>query len=265
MYGIWYGASLGLLFAVFAWGIDAYHLSRINNLYPWTKFVAAALLCGAVGGLAGWLAARQDKPLIALFIWIVPGLFYALLVVTLPIVFFPRLISLLEPAANQYLHYVYYPEFITRGVVAFAWIVIFVAITGLLQLPLSEGAVFSTSIGAKLLPILVGMVLMGIAGTIVDGITNEPLRTPVDELNATIQYAIDNRGKKVDPTEARRVHLGSLRVIQDLVTPKRKLLISGYTPDLGQVDVLVKFDQAWVECQVFYGQPLNCKQAGTSP
>jgi hypothetical protein len=264
-YGIWYGASLGFFFAFFAWGIDAYNLSQINNLYPWTKFVAAALLCTAAGGLAGWLAARQDKPLVALLIWIVPGLFYAWLVVILPIVFFPRLISLLEPAANQYLHYVFYPEFLTRSSVSFAWIVIFAAIAGILQIPLSDGAVFSTSKGAKLLPILVVMALMGIAGIIVDGITNEPLRSPVGELNSTIQFAIEHGGQKVEATTARRMHLGALRVVQDLVTPKRKLLVSGYTPDLGQVDVLVKFDKAWVVCQVFYSQPINCKQAGPIP
>ena len=27
------------------------------------------------------------------------------------------------------------------------------------------------------------------------------------------------------------------------------------SPFLGEVDVLVKFEKAWVECQVFYNQP----------
>ncbi len=181
-YGIWYGASLGFLFALFTWGLDAYYLSQINSLHPWLKFAAGALLCTAAGGLTGWLAAKWDKPIIALLIWIVFGFFLAWLVVTLPTVIFPRLLGLLEPEVQQYLHYVYYPEFSTRIGVAFAWIIIFVAIAGLLQLPLSEGAVFSTSILGKIAPILVGLVLVGIAGTIVDGLNNELLRTPVEEL-----------------------------------------------------------------------------------
>jgi hypothetical protein len=265
IYGIWYGGSLGFLFALFTWGIDAYYLSQINSLDPWLKFAAGALLCTVAGGLTGWLAAKREKPLIALLIWIVFGFFLAWLVVTLPTVIFPRLLGLLEPEVQQYLHYVYYPEFSTRIGVAFAWIIIFVAIAGLLQLPLSEGAVFSTSILGRIAPILVGLVLVAIAGTIVDGLNNELLRTPIEELNVTIQYYNDHKGQQVDKTESRRFRQASLRVVQDLVTPDRKLIVSGYDAFLGEVNVLVKFDKAWVECQVFYNQPVNCKQVGTVP
>lgn len=264
-YGIWYGASLGFLFALFTWGIDAYYLSQFNSLHPWLKFAAGAVLCTAAGGLTGWLAARREKPLLALLIWIVFGFFLAWLVVTLPTLIFPRLLGLLEPEVQQYLHYVYYPEFSTRIGVAFAWIIIFAAIAGLLQLPLSEGAVFSTSILGKIAPILVGLVLVGIAGTIVDGLNNELLRTPLEELNATIQFYNDHRGQQVDKTESRKFRQASLRVVKDLVTPDRKLIVSGYDAFFGEVDVLVKFDNAWVECQVFYNQPVNCKQVGTVP
>ena len=170
--------SLGFLFALFTWGLDAYSLSQINSLHPWLKFAAGALLCTAAGGLIGWLATRRDKPIIALLIWIVYGFFLAWLVVTLPTVIFPRLLTLLEPEVQQYLHYVYYPEFSTRIGVAFAWIIMFVAIAGLLQLPLSEGAVFSTSVLGKIAPILVSLVLVGISGTIADGLNNELLTYP---------------------------------------------------------------------------------------
>jgi hypothetical protein len=265
VYGFWYGASLGFLFALFTWGLDAYTLSKMNSLYPWLKFVAGALLCTAAGGLTGWLATRRDKPIIALLIWIVYGFFLAWLVVILPTVIFPRLLTLLEPEVQQYLHYVYYPEFSTRIGVAFAWIIIFVAIAGLLQLPLSEGAVFSTSILGKIAPILVGLVLVGIAGTIVDGLNNELLRTPVEELNASIQFAVDHKGQQVDKTESRKFRQASLRVVKDMISPDRKMIVSGYDAFLGEVNVLVKFDKAWVECQVFYNQPVNCKQVGTIP
>ncbi len=49
------------------------------------------------------------------------------------------------------------------------------------------------------------------------------------------------------------------------MTPDRKLIVSGYDAFLGEVNVLVKFDKAWVECQVMYNQPVNCKQVGTIP
>ena len=265
IYGIWYGAALGFFFAFFTWGLDAYALSKMNSLNPWLKFAISALLCSAAGGLAGWLAAKRDKPLIALLIWIVLGLFYAWLVVTVPTLIFPRLLSFLEPDVRGYLHYVYYEEFSTRIGVAFAWIIIFVAIAGLLQLPMSEGAVFSTSILGKLSPILIGLVLMGISGTIVDGLNNELLRAPVEVLNTTIQFAVDHRGQTVDKVESRKMRQASLRAVKDLVTPERKLIVSGYDTYLGEVNVLVKFQNAWVECLILYSQPVNCEQVGTIP
>jgi hypothetical protein len=265
IYGICFGVAVGLIFAVFAWGIDAYQLSRMNGLHPWIKFVSSLVLCMAIGGLAGWLAAWLDKPLIALPIWIITALFFAWLTVMLPLQIAPRLLTIIEPDIQGLLHYQYYEEFSSRIGVAFAWIVILVSITGVLQLPISEGAVFSTSVLGKVAPLLVCLVLIGIAGTIIDGLNNEPLRSPIEALNSTIQYYFDHQGAQVDPAEARTMHQGALRVVHDALTPQRQLTISGYDQYLGEVDVLVKFQHAWVECKVFYNQPSNCKQVGFLP
>jgi hypothetical protein len=61
------------------------------------------------------------------------------------------------------------------------------------------------------------------------------------------------------------MHQGSLGVVQGVLTPQRKLTVSGYDQYLGEVDVLVKFEHAWVECKVFYSQPSNCQQVGILP
>jgi hypothetical protein len=264
-YGIWFGAVLGFIFAAFAWGIDAYQLSQINSLYPWIKVACGVILCSTIGGLAGWLAAKFDKPIIALPIWIVAALLFAWLTIMIPLQLAPRLLTLIEPEIKGLLHYEYYPEFAARIGVAFTWIVILVAIAGLLQLPLSEGAVFSTSIVGKVAPMLVTLVLMGIAGTIIDGLNNELLRTPMQALDASIQFYVDHQTQDVDPADSRKMHQGALRMIKDSVSPRRQLTVSGYDAFLTEVDVLVRFDNGWVECQVFYGQPANCRPAIAEP
>lgn len=265
IYGIWYGLALGLAFSIFAWGIDAYLLSRANTIFPWLKFFGGVVPAVLIGGLAGWLSARLDKAFFAVLIWTVAALIFAWLTVNLPLQIAPRLLGMAEPGIEQLLHYEYYPEFSARIGVAFAWITIFMFISGLLQLPMSESAVFSTSLLGKVSPMLVSLVLMGIAGTIVDGLNNELLRKPIDELDATIQFYVDHQGQEVDLQESRRMHQGSLRAINELVTPERSLIVSGYNEYLEEVDVLVKFRGAWVECQVLYSQPVNCKQVGHTP
>jgi hypothetical protein len=218
-----------------------------------------------IGALAGWLSAKIGKPMIAFMIWVVAAFSFAWLTVMLPLQIAPRLLGMIEPQTQGLLHYQYYPGFASRIGVAFVWVGIFVSIAGLLQLPLSDSAVFSTSFLGKVAPMLVGLFLMGISGTIIDGLNNELLRSPVDALNSTIQFAVDHQGEKADLAQARAMHQGALRVVQDSITPERKLLISGYDEYLSEVKILVKFKKDWVECKVFYNQPLNCEKVTPVP
>ena len=109
---------------------------------------------------------------------------------------------------------------------------------------------------------LVTLVLMAISGTIVDSLNNELLRSPIDTVNMTVQFVLDNRGKEIDVLESRRMHLGALRSVNDLVTSERKFIVSGYDQFLEQVQVLARFDKAWVECDLVANQLILCEQVG---
>lgn len=261
-FGVWFGVALGLAFSAFAWGVDAYLLDRMNGLYPWLKFLGGVVPCVVVGGVAGWLSARLDKPLFSVLLWGAVTAVFAWLAVSLPLQITPRILSLAEPGIQELLHYTHHEGFSTRFGIAFVWIAIFVCLAGLFQIPLSDSAVFSTSFLGRLSPILVVLVLMAICGNIVDGLNNQLLRSPVDALNTTIQFALDNRGREVPPADSRRMRLSALRRVSELVTPERKLIVSGYDELLEQVYVLARFDRAWVECELVVSQLLNCVQVG---
>ena len=259
-YGFWYGVVLGFGFSVFTWGTDAYALSQYHGLQPWIKFIVGSVLCTGIGGITGWLSARVNKPLYALFFWLAAAYLFARLTINIPLKLVPQILSMIEPATSGLLHYTYYPELGTRVGLAYTWIGIFVAMAGLLQIPMSESAVFSNSLGGKIVPMLVSVVLMSICGTIVDnGLINEPLRSAIVTIDNTTQFVIDNRGREVDPAEARQMHAGAFRTIQDVVTQERRMIVSGYDKTLGDVDILIQFEASWVECQVLYNQPVSCK------
>jgi hypothetical protein len=262
IYGIWFGMALGFSFAIFAWGIDAYQLAHFNGLYPWLKFPIGVILCTIIGGFAGWLSARLDKPLLSLLVWAIAASVFAWLTVNLPLRITPRLLNVMQPGIKDLLHYNYYEAFSLRFDIAFMWIMIFISIAGLLQIPLSDSAVFSTSFFGKIVPMLVTLVLMGICGGIIDNLNNEPLRTPVYMLNSAVQYMVDNQGKQIDPATSRKMHLGGLRPVENLITPKYKLIVSGYDQTLDNVQVLIRFKNAWVECGFIVGQLLSCEQVG---
>jgi hypothetical protein len=265
IYGIWFGVFVGLSFSLFAWGVDAYRLTQINGLYPWLKFLVGVLPCMLVGGFTGWLSARVGKPLFAVIFWAIAASIFAWLSVSLPLQITPRVLGLLEPALKDLLHYTYYEQFSFRFGIAYIWLLIFAGLTGLLQIPLSDSAVFSTSVFGKISPILVTIVLMAIGGSTMDNLNNELLRAPIDAINSTTQFFLDHKGEHIEPLQTRQMHLASLRTVKDLVTPGRKFIISGYDELLGDVQVLARFQQAWVECEVLYNQPLSCKQVGNTP
>jgi len=265
IFGIWFGLVVGLTFSIFAWGVDAYKLARINGLYPWLKFLVGVLPCLGVGGFTGWLSARIGKPALALLFWAIAASVFAWLTVSLPLQITPRVLILLDPALKDLLHYTYYEQFSFRFGIAYAWLALFAALAGLLQIPLSDSAVFSASVFGKISPMLVTMILMAIGGSTMDNLNNELLRGPIDAINSTTQFFIAHQGEHIEPIQTRQMHLASLRTVQDLVTPERKFIISGYDEFLGDVQVLARFQKAWVECEVLYNQPLACKQVGNPP
>jgi len=264
MYGMWFGVALGLTFSIFAWGIDAYILNRVNGLYPWLKFLGGAIPCMLVGGFTGWLSARFDRPFLALLFWAIAASFFAWLTVSLPLQITPRVLGYAEPGLRDLLHYTYYESFSARFGVAYAWLAIFVSLAGLLQIPLSDSGVFATSIFGKISPMLFTLVIMAICGTIIDNLNNELLRSPIDTLNTAVQYVIDHEGQQIPSAESRRLHLAAFRPVQDLLSTDRKFIVSGYDQFLEEVQVLARFDKGWVECTLITSQLISCEQVGDS-
>jgi hypothetical protein len=257
-FGVSYGAAAGLAFAGVTWGWDAIQLYRANALFPWLKLVFGLAACGLIGSLTGWLVMRFDKSLAAFLFWLVAALVFAWMVTALPLQIAPRIATWLEPDLKGLLDYVYYDEFSSRTGVAYAWVGIFTAIIGLLQLPLSDSGVFSTSRLGRAAPALACILIMGMNGMFVDGLNNGPLRSGLLSVNETIQFAVDHQNETVDQKESLRMHLGSLRMIREYINRPRKLIVGGFDEFLTEVNVLVRFGDVWVNCISIYNQPSNC-------
>jgi hypothetical protein len=260
-YGLWFGLFLGLGFSFFAWGIDSYVLSTHNGLFPWLKFALGAIICMAMGAAAGWVAAVSDRALAALFIWLITGFVFAWLAVHLPLTILPRAMSLLEPQLHELLHYQYFSDFKQGVGLAYIWLAMFLAITGILQIPMSTSAVFSTSILGKLTPIITAMILMAIAGSVLDNaLFNAPMRQSTLAVDSTLQFILAHRGQEMNSAEARSMHAGAFRAVEGSITPQYRLVVSGYENDFVNLNVLVRFERDWVECEVVFNQPVLCEK-----
>lgn len=264
-FGIMYGMTAGLAFATASWGIDGYLISQAFGFYPWVKFIIGAVICMAAGALAGWLVARSEKAIVGLPVYLLLGFLFSWLIMAIPFQIFPKIVAMLDPEAGNLLNYTLYEGFQSRFWVAFTWISVFAGLVGLLQIPLAEPAAFATSNFGRLAPLLLCAVLMFINGIIVDRLNNEAMRLALIYMNNTIQYTVDNQGKDVDYTEARKMHIYSLRSVADVVTQPRQMIVGSYDQYLDQIHVLVRFGTTWTDCNVVYNQPSFCKYIEGKP
>lgn len=257
-FGLSYGIVAGLAFSLALWGVDSLRLSQAFAYYPWTKFFAGLPLAVLICGVAGWLTARLERPLVGVALWIAAAGALAWLTIIVPIVFSPAIMKALNPELANLLQYTVYDNASEKAGVGFAWIAIASFIIAAIQVPMVEQAAFSTSIFGKITPHIICAFLMLVSGWVADTLNNQLLRDPLISMNETIQFFLDHQGKSVDPKAAREAHAASLRSVQDSIHPNRRLVVSRFDPLLEHVFILINFDGDWVECGTIVNTPLNC-------
>lgn len=258
-YGLIYGAVSGAAFALALWGWDGYLLYRAHALYPWLKLAFGLLAYLLLGGCAGALAARYERVGLSFLFWLLASLPLAWLTIALPLQIAPRLVTFVHPELQGLVQSALSEGLGTRFILALVWAAIFLGIIGLLQLTLTESAVFSAALLGKALPLLMCLILAGIHGTIVDSLANEPLRSAALAMENTLEFHLEHQGQPVDRTLARQMHVGALGPVQELVERPWRLIIARSDPGLGEIEIIVQFPRGQARCTVFYNQPAFCQ------
>ena len=259
-----YGMTAGIAFAVASWGRDGFMLNASNAYLPWVMLITGLTFCAVIGGITGWLTARSESSLLGVVFWLTSSLFFAWIMVTLPLQINPFIVSKLDPQLGALLNYEKGMEFVFRFGVSLAWVLPFTLIVGVTQLPITEPAVFSTSIFGKIAPLFFCIMVMSISGVITDTLINSHFRASIAAVDNAIQFVLDNKNNEnVDKVLAREVHARALNTVEEYVQESRYLFVGSYDELLGEIHVLVKFgDQdPWIDCNVLYSQPVSCKIA----
>jgi hypothetical protein len=259
LFGLLVGLAGGLAFAVTAWGIDAYTLSAVHAGYPWVKLVPGLVIALVICGLAGWVTMRFENALVGVIAWIIAVFFLARVVTWLSLRLTATIIIWLEPAMQKWLNY---PDYGNEGAftgIVFAVFFMAALIMGALENVLVEQATYSTASGAILVAMLAFALAFGAAGFVADYVINAPFREPLNALDTVIQFALDHQGTEVDGATARRMYLGSLNSIRDLLPRPRRMFIYTFSETFDQVDVLVDFDGQMARCMTIANKPSFCK------
>jgi len=252
----------GFAFAAAAWGWDGYKVSQSHAYLPWLSLSVALVFCTIAGATAGWLTARFESSLLGLFFWLIPAFLFAWLVNILPLQVSPLIVSKINPQMGALLSYTKDAEIGFRFGLAAAYIVPFMLIVGVTQLPITETSVFSASFFGKVIPLFFCIAVLGISGTGADSLINAQFRDAITSIDNTIQFTLDNNNNpQIDVDLARKMHTSSLRGVKDYVVESRQLIVRSYDKTFGEIHVLIRFEDQWVDCMIIYAQPTYCKVA----
>ena len=95
-----------------------------------------------------------------------------------------------------------------------------------------------------------------------DNLINSHFRDGIAALDTTIQFVLDNKGNQnIDKDLSRKLHARSLTTVEEYVQESRHLFVSSFDSSLGELHILVKTDDHWIDCLVLYSQPVLCKIA----
>jgi hypothetical protein len=265
LYGSIYGLVCGLAFVIFAWGIDAVLLYRANSTFSFLKLVAGLVICVPASTLAGRLTVAESNHWVAFLVWAALAALFAWLVLWLPTDGTREIGGELNHSLSPFLQ---------QGEIANLWqyrlfVTLIIALasilSGLLEINLVEGALLNSYPASIISMVAVSVVLFGIAGAACDYMINTNFREPVVVLHDLLVFAREHQGEEVPTNIARKMHLSSVRQIGDILNTPHRLTLMKYDPHLGQMEVLVNFDDVLVQCTTIYGQPTNCIRLLSEP
>ncbi len=258
--GLIYGLAAAFAFVVLAWGVDALALARAHAMFAWAKVIPGLLICLPVGAMVGWVTMRTENHFFALLLWMLIAVLFAWLVIWLPLkntlnvvrIFDAELFNLMKyPRLNMQWQFV---------LVAFAVIALVAIITGLLEINLVSQAMLSSARAAFITPIILCVIMFGVAGGAVDSILNKNMREPVAAMDNLIQFAVENRGREVDPMLARQMRLNAVKPLGELLTRDHRMILGSFDNNLSSLHVMIDFDGLWADCTVIYNQPTFCER-----
>lgn len=256
--GVFFGLLAGTTLLVVAYGIDGWILARADGSLPWTKTLLGAAFVLLPLALLGWLSIQLRRALPSGVLWLVAGALFGWLAAQITFRLLPLVLEHWTPDAPRLIAYDYSIGPSARGLLSsvFCGVVFFVA--GLLIRDLADSWRGPTYPASQAIAILVWVGLFALAGGVVDGFVNRPLRIPIVTVDKLIAYRVSNPDWKGTET-AKLLHASVLNPAEDLLPRQHRLVVANYDETVTTIRVLADFEGSWIECTLFGSEPIFCQ------
>jgi len=271
LYGVFYGWTVGLAFAVTTWGFDAFLLSQAHVELAWFKFIAGLLFTLIVGGTIGWLIEKLDSSLVAALLWPAVGILFSWFATRVMFTGMTWITSLIHPELRGLDLYPFSDNVSLRMIIAYVVIIITFGAAGALQTYLVESARSAASGLMQVLTLAVVVPLIALGGNAVDNI-NQPFRNAFLDVNAGIEFARHAQTVEVDKQLEREMHLRSLEPLGELINQPYRLSLGHYDlQDMDNFRIIINFGEQrasldgsqFAYCDVYVGGISNCQLSET--
>jgi hypothetical protein len=256
--GLLFGLLAGATLLVVTYGIDGWILARADGSLPWTKTLLGAACLLLPLALLGWLSLRLRRALPSGISWLLAGVLFGLLAAQITFRLLPSALASWTPDAPRPIAYDFSVGPSARGLLSsiFCGLVFFVA--GLLIRDLADSWRLPAYPASRAITILVWVGLFALAGGVVDGFVNRPLRIPIVTVDKLIAYRLSNPDWKATET-AKLLHASVLNPAKDLLPRRHRLVVANYDETVTTIQVLVDFEGSWIECTLFGSEPIFCQ------
>jgi len=259
IYGLIYGVIAGFWFAAGAWGLDALLLAQAHGDNPALKFLIGAPFVMIIGGIAGWLTARYDRPLLGVLFWLLVGLCYGWFVSHVPFDWLTLALGYLDRNFTGIDIYPFVFSAQMRMFLLMTLLGVILAFLGGFELFFTEAAARTTSRFAGILKLLACFVIFIPSGLIADNLINSPLRASTTGLHQTIQLAREARGTGLSLDTKRASGIRVLDMFGEQIENPYKITLGTYNMEsLQETTAFVNFSGSWGLCPAVEGKAIVC-------
>lgn len=255
---VFIGLIAGIVYSIFAWGIDAYLLTRSHYSLPWLKLLVGALPSILIILLTAWLATKLNNVVSKTVLWMIAATCLSILISFITFQGTEMAYKLLLPDVSQKISYLVPEGIRSRLVVIVIMTNILFILGGLLIDSASEAVIVSSGLFGWIFPILFCLAFFAGAGFTADSNFNTELRSNILALEEQIIEVSLLDASNLTEREERMIHRFT-KLDVNLRGP-RKLLIVNFDETFSQTDVLINFDGIWTQCLALNGMVGNCER-----
>jgi len=251
------GMAAGLVYAIFAWGIDDYLLFKANASLPWLKFALAILPVLLIFGLVSWLGSITSHMITRLLLWMGSACGISFLVSILTFQAGAEVMKALNPQISSHINYLVPDGIRGRLFVILVMTNILFILGGMLFEPASEALISASGVISWLVPVALCFAFFAGAGYVADSNFNTELRDQIVAVDEQIDEISQVDLNSLSEYEQRMVRRFT-KLDVDLAGP-HKLLVSSFDNSFSQVEVLIDFNGRWAKCMALNSRVGNCE------